>query len=107
MSHSLPLPSSPRTTDKKSAPPAPTKTNKQDRGFPGGPSNAGGGGGVGWGGDGSIPGWGAKILHASQPKNQNMKQKQCCNKMNKDFKNGLRQRFELPKMTKGNQRKMD
>ena len=28
MSHSLPLPSSPRTTDKKSAPPAPTKTNE-------------------------------------------------------------------------------
>ena len=30
----------------------------------------------------SIPGQGAKILHASQSKNQNMKQKKCC----KDFK---------------------
>ena len=26
--------------------------------------------------------------HVSQPKNQNIKQKQCCNKFNKDFKNG-------------------
>ena len=47
------------------------------------PSNAGG--------EGSIPGWGAKIPHASQPKNQNRKQRQYCNKFkfNKDFKNGL------------------
>ena len=30
----------------------------------------------------SIPGQGAKILHGSQSKNQNMKQKKCC----KDFK---------------------
>ena len=44
------------------------------------PSNAGGAG--------SIPGKGAKISHASQPKNQNVKQKQYCNKFNKDFKNG-------------------
>ena len=54
--------------------------------FPGGPvvnilpSNAGG--------VGSIPGRGAKIPHASQPKKQNIKQKQYCNKFNKDFKNG-------------------
>ena len=54
--------------------------------FPGGPvvktlpSNAGG--------EGSIPGRGAKIPRASQPKNQNLKQKQYCNKFNKDFKNG-------------------
>ena len=41
------------------------------------PSNAGGAG--------SIPGWGAKIPHASWPKHQNMKQKQYCNKFNKDF----------------------
>ena len=27
------------------------------------------------GGEGSIPGWGAKIPHASWPKNQNIKQK--------------------------------
>ena len=51
--------------------------------FPGGPvvktlpSNAGG--------EGSIPGGRAKIPHALQPKNQNIKQKQYCNKFNKDF----------------------
>ena len=55
-------------------------------GFPGGPvvktspSNAGGAG--------LIPSRGAKIPHASRPKNQNIKQKQYCNKFNKDFKNG-------------------
>ena len=55
------------------------------RDFPGGPvvrtspSNAGGAG--------SIPGQGAKVPHASQPKNQNTKQKQYCNKFSKDFKN--------------------
>ena len=38
------------------------------------------------GGAGSIPGQGAKITHASQPKTQNIKQKQYCNKFNKDFK---------------------
>ena len=37
------------------------------------------------GGAGSIPGRGTKISHASQPKNQNIKQKQYCNKFNKDF----------------------
>ena len=42
------------------------------------PSNAGG--------MGSIRGLGAKIPHASQPKNQNIKQKQYCNKFNKDCK---------------------
>ena len=38
-------------------------------------------------GAGSIPGQGAKIPHASQhmPKNQNIKQKQYCNKLSKDF----------------------
>ena len=52
--------------------------------FPGGPvvktlpSNAGGAG--------LIPGWGAKIPHTSRPKNQKIKQKQYCNKFNKDFK---------------------
>ena len=40
------------------------------------------------GGTGSIPGQGARIPHASQPKNQNIKQKQYCNKFNKYFKNG-------------------
>ena len=48
------------------------------------PSNAGGAG--------SIPGWGAKSLHASGPKNQNIKQKQYCNEFNKDFKNGPNQK---------------
>ena len=37
---------------------------------------------------GSIPSPGTKIPHASQPKNRNRKQKQCCNKLNKDFKTG-------------------
>ena len=40
------------------------------------PSNAGDAG--------LIPGWGAEMPHASQPKNQNIKQKQYCNKFNKD-----------------------
>ena len=37
---------------------------------------------------GSISGWGAKIPHASWPKHQSIKQKQCCNKFNKDFQIG-------------------
>ena len=48
------------------------------------PSNAGG--------VASIPGWGAKIPHALGPKNQNIKQKQYCNKLNKDVKNGPHQK---------------
>ena len=40
------------------------------------------------GGMGSIPCQGAKIPHALPPKNQNIKQKQHCNRFNKDFKNG-------------------
>ena len=39
------------------------------------------------GGTGSDPGWGAKLPHASRPKNQNMEQMQYCNKFNKNFKN--------------------
>ena len=39
-------------------------------------------------GAGSIPGQGIKILHVSQPKDQNIKQKPYCKKFNKDFKNG-------------------
>ena len=42
----------------------------------------------GAGGVGSTPGQGAKIAHAWGPKKQNIKQKQYCNKFNKDFKNG-------------------
>ena len=38
---------------------------------------------------GSIPLWGAKITHALWPENQNIKQKQYCNKFNKEFKYGL------------------
>ena len=36
---------------------------------------------------GLTPGQGAKILCASWPKKQNIKQKQYCNKSSKDFKN--------------------
>ena len=46
---------------------------------------------------GPIPGQGAKIPHASGPKKQNMKQKQYCNKFNKDFKNGPHQKIFLKK----------
>ena len=39
-----------------------------------------------------IPGWEAKIPYAlwqkKKKKNQNTKEKQCCNKFNKDFLNG-------------------
>ena len=44
------------------------------------------------GGAGSIPGQGAKIPHALGLKNQNIKEKQYCNKFNKDFKNGPHQK---------------
>ena len=39
-------------------------------------------------GAGSISAWETKVPHASRPKNQNIKQKQSCNKFSKDFKNG-------------------
>ena len=39
------------------------------------------------GSEGSITGQGAKIPHAVQPESQNLKQKQYCNRFNKDFKN--------------------
>ena len=44
------------------------------------------------GGDASIPGQGAMIPHTSWPENQKVKQKQYCNKFNKDFKNGSHQK---------------
>ena len=44
------------------------------------------------GGAASIPGQGAKIPHALWPKIQNIKQKQYCNKFNKDFKNDPHQK---------------
>ena len=50
----------------------------------GSPSNAGG--------EGLTPGQRAKIPHAYQPKNQNIKQKQYCTKFNEDFLNGLHQK---------------
>ena len=56
------------------------------------PSNAGGAG--------SIPGQGAKIPHALRPKNQNIEEKQCCNKFNKDFKNGPHQKKKILKKKK-------
>ena len=56
------------------------------------PSNAGGAG--------SIPGWGAKIPHALQPKKQNIKQKQDCNKFNKDFIHGPHQKKSFKKKGK-------
>ena len=39
------------------------------------------------GDEGSNPGRGAKISHASRPKKQNIQQKQYYNKFKKDFKN--------------------
>ena len=39
-------------------------------------------------GVGSTPGQVAKIRHASQPKKQNIKWKQYCDKFNKNFKDG-------------------
>ena len=49
------------------------------------------------GGVGLIPGQRAKTPHASQTKNQNIKQKQYCNKFNKDFKDGPHQKKSLKK----------
>ena len=43
-------------------------------------------------GMGSSPGQGARIPHASWPKYQNTEQKQCGNKISKDFKNDIRQK---------------
>ena len=58
------------------------------------PSNAGG---TLW-----IPGQGTKIQHALGPKNQNIKQKQYCNKSNKDFKKGSTSKNLKKKKKKGN-----
>ena len=48
---------------------------------------------------GFIPGRGAKIPCDSQPKIQNIKQKQCCSKFNKDFKNGPQPKKKKKKNT--------
>ena len=42
-----------------------------------------------------MPGWGAEIPHASEPKIQNTKQKQCCNRFSEDFRKGPHQK-EVP-----------
>ena len=67
-----------------------TRWNGQEWGdFPGDPvvetslSNAGDVGG--------IPAWGAKIPYVSRPKPRNLKQKQYCNKLNKDSKKPKKQ----------------
>ena len=44
-------------------------------------------------GAGLIPGRRAKIPHAWGSKNQNIKEKQYCNKLNKGFKNGPHQKI--------------
>ena len=43
-------------------------------------------------GMGLRPGWGIEIPHVLLPENQNINQKQYCNKLNKDFKNGSHQK---------------
>ena len=43
-------------------------------------------------GAGSIPDQETEILHVLWPKSRNIKQKQYCNKFNKDFKNGPQQK---------------
>ena len=63
--------------------------------FPGGlvvktlPSNAEGAG--------SVPGWGSEIPCACDQKTKTEKQEQYCNKLNKDFKNGLHKKKKLSK----------
>ena len=51
-------------------------------------------------GEGSVPDWEAKTLHASSPKTQSVKQKQYCNKFSKDFKNGPHPKKFLKKKKK-------
>ena len=47
------------------------------------------------GGAGLTPGGGAGMPHALQPKNQSIKQKQYCNKFNKDFESGPHQKKKI------------
>ena len=55
-------------------------------------------------GVGLIPGGEAKIPHALGPKNQNIKQRQYCNKRNKGFIIGPHQKlFQRPTETLGSQ----
>ena len=60
------------------------------------PLNAGG-----WGFD---PCWGAKISRASQPKNQNMKQRHYCNKLKNDLKKKKRIQLTFASEKKKKQR---
>ena len=55
-------------------------------------------------GAGSIPGWEAKVPHAQVPKKQNIKQKQYCNRFNKNLKTGTHQK---QKSLKKNMREKD
>ena len=57
-------------------------------------------------GVGLITDQGAKIPHTSQPKHQNIKQKQYCNKFNKNFKNGLHQKKKKKILGKKKNRKV-
>ena len=50
-----------------------------------------------------IPGWGAKMPHASGPKVQSLKQKQHCNKFHKDFKHGPHPKQKTNKQKKTKQ----
>ena len=68
------------------------KKKKTDGDFSGGPAVKISPSSAGGAGSGSIPGQGAKIPHASQTRNQNIKQKQYCNKFNKDLKKKHRER---------------
>ena len=65
-------------------------------GLPGGPVNL-----PMQGVAGSIPGQGAEIPNASGSKNEKIKQKQYCNKVNKDFKNGSHQKKIFKNNLKG------
>ena len=49
-----------------------------------------------------IPGGGAKIPHTLGSKNQNIKQKQYCNKFSRDFKNCLHQKILKKKCNENN-----
>ena len=48
---------------------------------------------------GLISGLEIKIPHGLQPQNQNINQKQYCNKFNKDFKNGPHKTLKKKKST--------
>ena len=48
------------------------------------------------GGAASIPGWGAEIPHVLEPKDQNIKQKHCCNKICKHFKKMVHVKKKYP-----------